>query len=332
MFYHEKLPFPKTPLPFAVKPEITKPELAPIEIRDFVYRKLIELSPATASKEIIIGPKGLRERGILDFGNYGSLPKKHIDRDKLAKQLRHSINANFPDFVREHLLGITRVPGFWIDKTGKARLWLETDSLTPMLLIPYRDKFGMIQACQIRLMGDLYEVKKDSLRYLWLSTPKKNNGLSCGSPLHYELGFDDLGKRPIIITEGALKADTVKAIEPNFRIIAIAGVNLSHAEIIAATRFCPVILAFDIDSKTNRYIARAIANLIFLRFNDSERYCYEFDLKLMCWDNGHKGIDDALLQNSKIFEISVFKWFEQLSSSCKNEVTKVLHSIKFESL
>jgi hypothetical protein len=47
VFYHEKSLFARTPLPFPAKPPPKKTELAPIEIRDFVYRKLIALSPAT---------------------------------------------------------------------------------------------------------------------------------------------------------------------------------------------------------------------------------------------------------------------------------------------
>jgi hypothetical protein len=47
VFYREKSLFNELPLPFPVKPPPQKTELAPIQIRDFVYRKLIALSPAT---------------------------------------------------------------------------------------------------------------------------------------------------------------------------------------------------------------------------------------------------------------------------------------------
>jgi hypothetical protein len=46
VFYREKSLFNELPLPFPVKPP-QKTELAPIQIRDFVYRKLIAISPAT---------------------------------------------------------------------------------------------------------------------------------------------------------------------------------------------------------------------------------------------------------------------------------------------
>jgi hypothetical protein len=69
VFYHEKSFFYERLLPFPAKPPQKKAELAPIEIRDFAYRKLIELAPAENSQEIIDGPKGLRSRKILDFAN-----------------------------------------------------------------------------------------------------------------------------------------------------------------------------------------------------------------------------------------------------------------------
>jgi hypothetical protein len=114
VFYHEKSLSARTPLPFPAKPPPKKTELAPIEIRDFVYRKLIALSPATRFPEIIDGPKGLRSRKILDFENYGSLPQSRAEREAVAKQIRVLINREFPDFVRKQKSSITGLPGFWL--------------------------------------------------------------------------------------------------------------------------------------------------------------------------------------------------------------------------
>ncbi|MCB1024679.1 MAG: hypothetical protein KDB79_09830 [Acidobacteria bacterium] len=78
------------------------------------------MAPATNSEEIISGPKGLRERKLLDFGNYGSLPQSRIERNKIAKKIRHLINRNFPDYVRSLKSGVGGLPGFWLNKRGKA--------------------------------------------------------------------------------------------------------------------------------------------------------------------------------------------------------------------
>lgn len=75
VFYHEKSFRYNPSIPFPFESRLKKrAELAPLEIRNFAYRKLIELSPVTNYKEIIDGSKGLRMRKILDFENYGSLP------------------------------------------------------------------------------------------------------------------------------------------------------------------------------------------------------------------------------------------------------------------
>src|SRR5262245_10743719 len=57
--------------------DIPQSSIAPMEIRDFVYGKLIELSPATLYPgTLIAGDKGLLARGLSEhhFGNYGGLP------------------------------------------------------------------------------------------------------------------------------------------------------------------------------------------------------------------------------------------------------------------
>ncbi|HQU86802.1 MAG TPA: hypothetical protein PKY59_26955, partial [Pyrinomonadaceae bacterium] len=153
VFYHEKSLFGDAPLPFPSKPPQKKAELAPIEIRDFVYRKLIALSPATTSPGIIDGPKGLRCRRILKFEDFGTLPPTFQERRELANIIRVAINRNFPDYVRKFKSSISGVPGFWIDDKGKSQLWSDKNYPFPLMLIPYRNSSGMIQACQIRFMN-----------------------------------------------------------------------------------------------------------------------------------------------------------------------------------
>ncbi len=321
VFYHEKSLFDKAPLPFPLKSPPKKVELAPIEIRDFAYRKLIELAPATNSKEIIDGQKGLRSRKILNFENYGSLPQKKSERTAIARKIRNLINQNFPDFIRQKKSSITSVPGFWLEKNGSARLWQDKDYSCPLMLIPYRNGKGLIEACQIRFMGDL----RASVRYVWLSIPYKSDGLSCGSPLHFAAYRILISGKPILITEGALKAETVKIFKPNINVIAGGGVNCFHEQIISSTRFCPVILGFDSDYAVNRHVARAIAKLIVSRFVDCLKYKYYFDLNILTWHKSIKGIDDALLQNSFICPITPAQWFKILSRSCQIEVERVFN-------
>lgn len=318
VFYHEKSLFGEESLPCPFQPPPNIVELAPIEIRDFVYRKLIALSPATESDEIINGHKGLQSRKILDFENYGSLPQKQNERRKIAKIIRNSICRQFPDYVRRQKSAAHGLPGFWFNKKDQIQIWLEKDFNCPMLLIPYRDRVGRIQACQIRFMGQ--NLPDNSLRYLWFSTPEKSSGVSSGSPLHfarYKKGISDI---PFLITEGALKAATTQFFKSDFNILAVGGVTCQAQEIIRTTRFHPLFLAFDGDGIENLFVARAIFKLIKLCLQDSEEYQYQPRIKILTWDRRVKGIDDALLQNLAITEISPFDWYESLSISCRNSL------------
>ncbi len=90
--------------------------IAPIEIRDFVYCNLIDLSPATLYPgALIAGEKGLLARGLSEchFCNYGGLPADSRDRDRIARLLLQEIVGHFPG------VGSLRgVPGFWKDRHG----------------------------------------------------------------------------------------------------------------------------------------------------------------------------------------------------------------------
>jgi hypothetical protein len=55
----------------------------------------------------------------------------------------------------------------------------------------------------------------------------------------------------VLITEGALKADTVVRFRPNARAIATSGVTCSHSELVEAARPYTALIAFDADYRTN---------------------------------------------------------------------------------
>jgi hypothetical protein len=323
VFYHEKRPFPKIPVHFPVKARNTKPELAPLEIRDFVYRNLLYLSPATDSKELIDGRKGLRERGILDFGNYGFLPKTINQRTVLANRIVVLLKARFPSVASSHFRDIVRIPGFWIDNTGKARLWRDINSLSSILLIPYRDSVGFIQACQLRFMGN---ANRKQLRYLWFSVPRESGGVSSGSPLHFACDFSTRKNhgKPLLVTEGALKAQSVQNLLPEFRVIGNGGVTCSHLEIVSSARFAPLIIGFDIDYLDNQHIARAIARLIALRFYDSERFGYPANVKILWWNTVVNGLDEALLTGIPVSSLGVSEWLSTLNCTARDEAISIL--------
>ena len=321
VFYHEKPLFPFESLPFPRQPpHPKKPELAPLEIRDFAYRKLIELAPALLSKEITEGPKGLRARKILDFENYGALPKTSRERATLAKKVRNSINGQFPDYVRKQKFGVSGLPGFWIDEGGKIQLWRDRDYSCPMMLIPYRDARGFIQACQIRFMCSS---PANGLRYVWLSTPDKTNGLTCGTPLHYASRSIASSGKPVLITEGALKAETAQIFRGDFVVIANGGVSCSHEEIVAVSRFRPLLIAFDSDYRQNSQVARHLAGFLKTRFADAERHKYDAQTSFLIWSEKFKGIDDALLNKIPISLKTPVEWFNSLDYPVRQKINNL---------
>lgn len=286
-------------------------EPAPLEIRDFIYASLLRLSPASRYECLTLGQKGLRERGLEGFSDYGALPCSASDRKDLAAQARLLLNQSFPSFVRENPRGLAHIPGFWINDSGEACLWSEKDYNRPMLLIPYRNLWGKIQSCQIRFSGSPNRGQK---RYLWLSLPSMQSAGS-GAPIHYanwrNFGADFLN-RPVLVTEGALKADVVAKFCPQFFTVANSGVGCAHDLIARMTRGKKVCLAFDNDYHENPAVIRQLAKLILLISEFDDPKSINKNTVILIWERRYKGIDDALLNAATINESSLNEWIWNL--------------------
>ena len=285
--------------------DIPQSPIAPIEIRDCVYGRLIDLSPATLyPSTLIAGEKGLLARGLGEyhFSNYGALPAGSKERDRIARLLLQEIKDHFS------IVGSLRgIPGFWEDRQG-VHLWKPKDYLLPRLLIPVRDGSGRIQACQPRLP---FAAKK-GLRYLWLSSSDLPHGTGSGSPLHFKFRPANLlyGAR-IVIVEGVLKADVLSAIRPELYIVATPCVTANHGALVELTRGRQVLIGFDQDYNSNETVCFHLASLI------AKRLLRERTLattRIALWADHVKGIDDAAVRNLPITSISVQRWLDRLSS------------------
>lgn len=296
---------------------------APIEIRDFIYASLLKLSPASNYSTLTEGRKGLCERGLQNFEDYGALPCSASDRKDLAARLRVLLNQNFPAFVRQNPLGLRHIPGFWIDENGEANLWQDRDFTQPFLLIPYRNPAGKIQACQIRFTG---EIKGHKNRYLWLSFPAMNSAGS-GTPLHFAgwkcFGRGDFFEKSLLVTEGALKADVVTNLHSRFFAIANSGVSCAQELIVSISRGKDIYLAFDNDYHENPAVVRQLARLLKLRFIDSRENNLTSETKILSWSRRSKGIDDALLSGEKLDELTIADWLSELTETSREEVSKI---------
>ncbi len=314
------------------KPVTPSIEIAPIEIRDAVYRELIRISPAQKYyPHLVDGPDGLLSRGLLEreTHNYGALPPAQKERALLAHQLRNFIIDGFPEYGRRSsYTGVVGIPGFWQSANGIVQLWKPREYKMPMLVIPYKDDHGRIQACQLRLHGG--DISEGEKRYRWLASPLERRGCSSGTPIHFTFRPSTLYGKSVVITEGALKAETLVSLRPQVWAIAASGVSCSHTEIVEAARTYNALIAFDSDHKTNPAVCRQLARLIAAREQDAASRNLSTTTKIVSWQ-GYKGIDDAAKATSVTFTtISIPEWFSTLAGEPLEEVKKVWNEIGYE--
>lgn len=333
IFHHNRLFLVANPRPNRLQapPPI---EIAPIEIRNAVYQELIRSSPALKYySQLIDGPSELLSRGLResDTQNYGALPRTHKERASLAETLNKFLKARFPEYARRSTqAAIIGVPGFWQDEYGKLQLWSPRDYRMPLLVIPYRDDQGRSQACQLRLhRNDLCTGEK---KYRWLACPFPFRGASSGTPIHFTFKQVDLPPgQTVIITEGALKAETLVSLRPKARVIATSGVSCSHAEIIEAARDYNALIAFDADYKTNPAVARQLARLIAAREQDIAARNLRTTTRIVTWQR-YKGIDDAVLANVPLETMTILEWISTLDGKLLKEVWGAWDQTKYSPL
>lgn len=282
---------------------------APPRIRDYVYRKLIELSPAFTNHAIMNGRGGLRERRIFDYCRYGSLPRTVSGRSELVERLVRGIKNELGQKITDAFQGI---PGFWKDAAGSLRLWSKFDSNDNLMLIPFIGPDGLIRACQIRFMK---YVPNRSGNYLWHSSSKERRGCSPGTPLHHANPGSQLDM-PILVTEGALKAATVQMFLTDRYVVGNSGVATSHREIVKTARGRNLELAFDSDCFTNPHVARSLGSLVALHIREQQFLRCDRPTRVLTWEKQFKGIDDALLAGAPLNRLSVREWLNKLTPEC----------------
>jgi hypothetical protein len=323
--FHHNRRFPVGSPGIVRKQALPPIEIAPIEVRNAVYQELIRLSPAVKYySQLIDGPNGLLSRGLResDAQNYGALPRTHKERAGLAYTLSKFLKERVPEYVcRSTHAAIIGVPGFWQHEVGLVQLWKPRDYNSPLLVIPYRDGQGRIQACQLRLHRN--DRPTGEKKYRWLASPLERNGTSSGTPIHFTFQTRSLpAGQAVIITEGALKAEILLSLRPKARVIATSGVSCSHAEIIQAARSHNALIAFDADYKTNPAVARQLARLIAAREQDIAAHHLETTTRIVTWER-YKGIDEALLANCTLGIMTILQWYSALGGRVLAEVKRV---------
>ena len=313
--------------------------LAPIAVRDAVFRELIRISPATNYySELVSGPGGLLSRGLLtrQISHFGALPPTQNDRAQLAAALRSFVLCNFTDYARLYSrAGIVGIPGFWQDPSGMVHIWKPRPYNMPILVIPYADADGLIQACQMRLHSE--DIPGDSKKYRWLASPQERHGTSSGTPIHFTFRpkhFPAGGS--VLFTEGRLKAEVFVRFKPDARVIATTGVSCSHSELVVAGRLYNAFIGFDSDHRTNPAVCRQLARFIALRCRDSLQNQLSTTTRIVIWggpkgpDSAPKGIDEAVQQNLRLTAIPISKWYDTLRDEPLDEVRRYWSAISFD--
>jgi hypothetical protein len=200
----------------------------------------------------------------------------------------------------------------------------------PLLVIPYRDEQGRIQACQLRLHRN--DIPAGEKKYRWLACPFEFRGASSGTPIHFTFKAGTLPPgQTVIVTEGALKAQTLVSLRPRARVIATSAVSCSHAEIIDATRAYNVLIAFDTDYETNPAVARQLARLMAARELHIAAHQLSISTRIVCWRR-YKGIDDAANANMPLEIRTIPQWYSTLEDKALGEVERVWNEAGYQPL
>jgi len=324
-------------IPRSQPPALSIP-LAPIEIRDAVFRELIRTFPASNYyPELVSGPGGLLSRGLLarQIANYGALPPTQKERAELAAAIRSFVLSNFTDYARLYSgAGVVGIPGFWQEPSGVVHIWKPRSYHMPILVIPYQNADGFIQACQIRLHAA--DIPEDGKKYRWLASPQERYGTTSGTPIHFTFRpkhFPPGGS--VLFTEGALKAEAFVRFKPKARVIATTGVSCSHSEMVVAGRPYNALIGFDSDHRTNPAVCRQLARLIAHRCQDSLQHHLTTTTRIVIWEgpggpaSAPKGIDEAVQSNLRLSAISISKWFASLRDRPRDAVTQYWSEIGF---
>ena len=238
----------------------------PLEARHAVYSAMLDhLTLLDRHGENLLG-RGLSEERIRR-NQYRSMPETEQGRRLLAGLLRSQ---------GHELLGL---PGF-------RTYYGEWTLCGPNgLIIPVRNRHGLIQGLKIRL-DDAAEPNR---KYRWLSSRGLPDGTRSFSWVHVT---GDTSRKRAYLTEGPLKGDVASSLANDALFVCIGGVNALHGlkDTLIDLGITEAVEAMDMDQLQNKQVRDAV--LAMRREVQSIR-----GLKYMkyTWNPAYKGVDDYLL-------------------------------------
>ena len=252
--------FPQQPAP-----KITERQPTPLEARHAAYSLML----LDRHGENLLG-RGLSEERIR-HNQYRSMPETERGRRLLAELLRSQ---------GHELLGLPGFRTYYND-------W--TMSGPNGLMIPVRNKSGLIQGIKIRLDDADREETEKERKYRWLSSRKMPNGTRSYSWVHVT---GDTTRKRAYLTEGPLKGDVASFLSKDALFVCIGGVNVIQGlkDTILDLGVTEVVEAMDMDQMANPNVRKAV--LAIRREVQSVR---RLRYTKYTWNSAYKGVDDYLL-------------------------------------
>ena len=256
-------PFPKQPTP-----QKTEQERQPISLeeRHAAYTAMLEHLTLLDKHHENLLERGLSEERIIR-NQYRSMPETEQGRRLLASLLR---SCGFD------LLG---VPGF--------RTYYGDWTLAGPngLIIPVRNKEGLIQGVKIRLD----DADAPERKYRWLSSRDMTNGTRSYSWVHVT---GDITSKRAYLTEGPLKGDVASFLAHDALFVCTGGVNSLNGltDTLRSLNVTEVVEAMDMDQNTKPEVRKAI-----LAMRKKVQAVKRWKYAKYTWDPAYKGVDDYLL-------------------------------------
>lgn len=251
---------------FPEQPPSKKPperEPSSLSVRHDTYYDMLSHLELSSKHKADLLARGLSEERIAQ-NMYRSLP--------VGDQPRRLLSGMLADF--HELAGI---PGFYVDESGYWNIAGYSG-----LLVPYRDKSGLIQGMQVRLDDENNPERK----YRWLSSRTRNFGTRSLSWIHVT---GNIHAKTAYLTEGGLKGDVASFLDHDALFLCFAGVNAigQLKETLKDFSLSEVVIALDMDKLMNWRVRDALEKIMSL-----VSAIHGIRVRLMNWNATFKGVDD----------------------------------------
>lgn len=255
------------PIPVQLDSRNTERQPLPLRERHAAYTEMLSCLTLTPRHRDNLLERGLSRKRI-EENEYRSLPHTPQGRRLLAELVGAS----------HTLLGI---PGFYLQND----CW--TIAAPSGMLIPVRDKEGLIQGLKIRLDDKSGRGRK----YRWFSSRDKS--LTAGTRSYSWIHVTgDRSRKRAFLTEGPLKGDVASFLAKDALFICTGGVNAIGGlkDAIRELKVTEVVEAMDMDQMSNPQVQRAV-----LAMRREVQSIPKLKYTKYTWNPACKGVDDYLL-------------------------------------